>query len=415
MARTVYLTCELKSRDLDSRLLIAAHLLNAGLDVVVGQQWSMFENARVAPKGVFLFKTANRIQAHNMNYVRAKGHVAVAMDEEALAVSDAVSVKLSTDPDVFTAADAFLFQNEQHRTMFERDDPIVGNTRVDLLRTMRALYESEAAQCAATGPYVLINTNYALSNSVWGSSQHVRDIAMKTWQPDMTVPAVRDYMESWPVTEQRNFDAMIGFLRLLVPRLGGVRLVIRPHPAENQDLWRHVGGGAEIVVGSNPAPWIMGAALTVHTNSTTGLEAALLGCPCLNLNPDPQATFSRSFVTNNAPFQASTPEDAFHAVRRTLAGEAVPRDTAWLPHFPENAPARVSAEIAARAIESLPVTAWARTARQPVEIEKFSANLDDVSARLLRMCSMLGISNIVGGTLDDSIFWFGRGPSDAAP
>ena len=149
MARTVYLTCELKSRDLDSRLLLAAHLLKSGHDVVVGQQWSMFQNVATCPKGLFLFKTANRIQTHNMRYARAHGHMVVAMDEEVLAVTDPSVVRLSTDPEVFDLAHAFLFQNEEHRAMFGREGAIVGNVRVDLLRSLRVFYEPEAAQCSA--------------------------------------------------------------------------------------------------------------------------------------------------------------------------------------------------------------------------------------------------------------------------
>ena len=408
MARTVYLLCELKSRDLDSRLLVAAHLLNAGLDVVIGQQWTMVQNAATIPKGIFLFKTANRIQAEGMGYVRKHGHVTVAMDEEVLGMMDPTVVGLMTDPRAFNA-DAFLFQNAQHRSMFEREGPIVGNVRVDLLRSWREFYAAEAAECASRGPYLLINTNYALCNSVWGA-QRMYEITTGAWRPDMSVPAIRAYMESWPVTEQRNFEAMVGYLRLLVPRLGGLRLVIRPHPAENHEVWRSV-AGAEILTGTNPIPWIMGATLTVHTNSTTGLEAALLECPSLNLNPDPDSALSRSFATNNAPFQASTPEEAFHATHRALAGESLPNATAWLPHFPDNAAALVAAEIAARAIDGPRVAGWPRARRQPVETEKFSATFDEVSARLGRLSALMGGPQLIGGTLDDSLFWFGRSPS----
>src|SRR5207253_10673936 len=142
---------------------------------------------------------------------------------------------------------------------FGREGAIVGNVRVDLLRSLRAFYEPEAAQCSAAGPYVLVNTNYAMSNSVWGSAEAARNIALNALRPDLSVPGVREYLQAWPAGEQRNFDAMVGYLQLLVPRLGKVRLVLRPHPAENQGTWRGV-ERAEILAGTNPVPWIMGAA-----------------------------------------------------------------------------------------------------------------------------------------------------------
>ena len=72
--RYAYLTCELKSRDLDSRLLIADHLLDKGVSVVIGQQWSIVENIETAPVGVFVFKTANKIQTVNIEQI-GRAHV----------------------------------------------------------------------------------------------------------------------------------------------------------------------------------------------------------------------------------------------------------------------------------------------------------------------------------------------------
>ena len=61
-----YLNCELTGRDLDSRLLVATHLLAAGEPVVIGRLWSICMNAPQSPRGVFLFATANVHQARMM-------------------------------------------------------------------------------------------------------------------------------------------------------------------------------------------------------------------------------------------------------------------------------------------------------------------------------------------------------------
>ena len=74
MPRYAYLTCELKSRDLDARLLVAAQLIARGMSVVVGQQWSMNVNAGHVPPGVFLFKSANSIQVEAARKVKTFGH-----------------------------------------------------------------------------------------------------------------------------------------------------------------------------------------------------------------------------------------------------------------------------------------------------------------------------------------------------
>ena len=70
-----YLCCELTARDLDSRLLIASHLLAAKVPVVVGQMWSIWANLREAPTGVALFSTANMVQAKEMALAKQYGHI----------------------------------------------------------------------------------------------------------------------------------------------------------------------------------------------------------------------------------------------------------------------------------------------------------------------------------------------------
>ncbi len=82
MESIAYLGLEIKQRELESRLLIAARLLKAGVVVFFGQQWSLFSNADALPPGVVLFKTVNGIQAKPMADFRSKGHIVASTDEE---------------------------------------------------------------------------------------------------------------------------------------------------------------------------------------------------------------------------------------------------------------------------------------------------------------------------------------------
>src|SRR3954471_17235748 len=88
--RIAYLNCELKSRDLDSRLLIAGHLVDAGFTVIIGQQWAIYGNvlAKNAPPGCVLLTTANTNQVALMAGCRSEGHAVLASDQEGLAFAD---------------------------------------------------------------------------------------------------------------------------------------------------------------------------------------------------------------------------------------------------------------------------------------------------------------------------------------
>ena len=57
----VYLPIEFRSREFDSKALLAAALAERGYAVVLGQQWMVNANLDRLPPGVMLYKSFNRI------------------------------------------------------------------------------------------------------------------------------------------------------------------------------------------------------------------------------------------------------------------------------------------------------------------------------------------------------------------
>ena len=297
MHSIAYLPVEIRQRDLDARILIAAHLLHAGVSVVIGQQWGVFGNIKKFPPGIALFKTVNQLQAAAMAAFHDKGHLVAATDEEVLdCVEDACFLESFSQ----TAADhchLFLAQNEPHKTAVERRFPalsgrisVVGNSRVDMLSPKhRPVVESEAqSEAMAHRPYILFNTNFGQINSIWRKPSYVMAIAEKVGWVDPNNPeSVRRY-ESILEWERLNHDQLIPLITWAADNLRDHKIVIRPHPAEVVKIWHKRFGDRDnvlIVPRSNPYPWMLGSELVVHTQCTTGLEAALLGKTTLNLKP----------------------------------------------------------------------------------------------------------------------------------
>ena len=84
---------------------------------------------------------------------------------------------------------------------------------------------------------------------------------------------------------------------------------LQPHPGEAVEYWTERYGGnsrVTIVPRSNPHPWIMASELVVHTGCTTGLEAALLDKPVINLMPSEHPTFDRIVNWANPTFKTAS-------------------------------------------------------------------------------------------------------------
>ena len=214
----VYLPLEIKNRELEARLLIACRLLERGVTVVFGQQWAIFYNVENWPPGAVLFKTMNQIQAANMEAFNKREHVVAGTDEEVLtSVSDFV---ISFSNTAAHAAHLFFAQSGLHAAAVAQRFPVLkertvvtGNPRVDVIRHLGpSIFGEEAARIRKEmGPYVLVNSNYATINSIWGRENAISAcIQAGVLDPDDPVSAKRFAdAEAW---EEQNFADMKEFV-----------------------------------------------------------------------------------------------------------------------------------------------------------------------------------------------------------
>ena len=309
MEPIAYLALEIKQRELESRILIAAHLLKAGIAVVIGQQWVLFANADTCPPGVALFKTVNHIQAGKMADFRASGHLVAATDEEVLVCTEEACFLEVFSPKAAENCDLFFAQSDFHKSVVENRFPAlrgrtqaVGNARVDLLSAdRRKSFGPEVQDIVKTyGPYILFNTSYGQLNSIWKDMEHVNTIAAVAGLVNRDDPASIAEYQAKLEWERRNREEMVELLRWVIEEIPDKNIVLRPHPGEAPEFWWERFGSCErlhIIPRSKPQPWILGADMVVHTSCTTGLEAALMGKPVVNLFPAVHPAFD--FITNH--------------------------------------------------------------------------------------------------------------------
>lgn len=280
--KTVYLPIEVATRESESRVREAAHLLEMGARVVIGQQWSMFKNIEMGtPKGVVMFKTMNNIQGGMMRPVKEAGCVIAGIDEEVLGADCADGYLIATGKKAVELCDVFFAENEEHANHLAKLCPslktvVTGNGRTDTTpERMGRIKEQADIIRKEYGDFILFNSNYGTLNTKLGNPDAIRNIAARA---GTLVGGDFDAVMQW---ERANFGTV-------VPVLDVVRrdysLIIRPHPSECPVWWQKRYDGC-VVTGTPPLPWIMASRLVLHTGCTTGYEAQLLGRPVLNIEP----------------------------------------------------------------------------------------------------------------------------------
>jgi surface carbohydrate biosynthesis protein len=303
----LYLTTEVHNRDWDARLLMADYATSKGFAVLVGQQWSPLPNLKVIPKGMVLIKTPNQIQTDQMAGFRRCGHLVAAMDEESLAIAPDQDFVFALSPHLADSCDLFFANSPMHAQLMLEKAPAlapklrtVGNPRLDLVVDGgKARFQAEAdAIRAKYGRFILFNSNMANQNSIWTSQEQYLQIQVRTGAVNPKDPqSVRIFEEQFEF-EAANSRAFLDLLRWCIANVRTHQIVIRPHPVEVAEAWSSYAADerVHVVLNTHHLPWIMAADLLVHTNSTTGVEAALLGTPTVNLVPLPDCHWSKIFI-----------------------------------------------------------------------------------------------------------------------
>ena len=390
-----YLRCEMKARDLKSRLLIAAHLLRRGYPVVIGQFWAMNGNLGTMPTGCVLFATANEIQGANVRIFREIGNATVVCDEEAISTAESL-ITHTTSENAIKHCNAYLAMNAVHARAIAAKYPeyaakvtVAGTPRTDILRSLKPVTSPYPR------PYTLINTAFGLINSVWATQKQAVEIYAAGMGWDLANPEHAGVMESRLEYERL---AMVE-TRKLIDHLcaSGREVVLRPHPAENRYFWMNQ-PGIHVVSESDPHPWLKNADIVIHSDSTIGIEAALMGAPTLNLSPlDAWADRVNLRAFNQT---VKTAQEAMAAINRGLTASPPPDELC-----PRGAAEKLAETMVGLMPPPEPINGirWNPTHRFDVQRTKFTVEIPEfMEAAKGAFDGVCG--DVQGIVLDDSLY-----------
>jgi surface carbohydrate biosynthesis protein len=332
--RIAYLPIESRTRELPSRVLIARALVDRGITAVIGFGEAVYAGGTWWPRGVYLGKGLNAVQARIAAILRHHGHRFAAIDEEALGISDPWFMCRDIDPTASDLVDRVFCQGDvqrlalmEHRNFLADQLVVTGNPRIDLLRTpFRSMYVSRVdKQRADNGKYVLFNTNSGSINNIWGDLRRYVGLLREIGWFDPDKAEDRDLVDDHLTHDRNNFQAMQRTIRLLSERCPDLRIVVRPHPSERPDAWITLAEAIPnlaMVDNSEPAPWIAGAELVVTTGCTTAMEAFVLGRPAISVIDQPEGVRHPGFfLANDLSIICRSPEAAVERICAHLAGQ----------------------------------------------------------------------------------------------
>ena len=288
-------------RELDAKLLLAAHAVSRGHECYIGWKGSIDGRLNEFPQGIYFSKSLTSRNVKVLRISQHLGHSVVAWDEEALVhYPPDIYYARRLDQTALELTDHVYAWGEDNRELFEGhpDYPgtpmsVVGNPRADLLRPELRPFFDDAVKAIKDeyGDFILINTNFGTINGYYPEMNVCYRKEDANGELVLGRGAV-GFPESFAM-DLFNFRVrVLDAIKALVPKIAEAfpdrTIVLRPHPAENRDMWReHLRSyeNIHVVAEGNVVPWLMACDVLVHNGCTTAVESYILGRPVVAYVP----------------------------------------------------------------------------------------------------------------------------------
>jgi surface carbohydrate biosynthesis protein len=298
---TLLIPVELQVRELDAKLLLACVAARRGFPSIIGPRREMHFHIPSFPRSIYLSKSVTKASRSVFRTLRQLGHEVVAWDEEALVhLPPENYYQRRIFPDTLNYVSCMLAWGEENAELW-RQYPrmpeglkiyITGNPRGDLMRAeMRSLYQADVKALQNTyGKFILINTNFNQVNAFYPDMNLLKPPESSGQAPELSRRALGlqmtyEYAEGLTRHKKAIFEDFQQLIPALEEAFPTHRIVVRPHPVENQEVYRKIAANCsrvEVINRGNVVPWLIAAEVLVHNGCTTGVESFALGTPAVS-------------------------------------------------------------------------------------------------------------------------------------
>jgi surface carbohydrate biosynthesis protein len=334
------LPIENQVRELDPRLLLACIAAGRGYTSVIGPLRDLEFRIAEFPRSIYLSKSMLSGRAEIFRIMRRLGIKIATIDEEALVhLPPDIYYSRRLSPESMSYVSRMLAWGEDNAELWRQYPHLpdgakihaTGNPRNDMLRPeIRRIYDDVVSELRRRfGDYILINTNFNHVNAFYPSMnlfvpsvEKEKEAAFGRAARGMT----REYAEGLRVHKQSAFESFQKLIPFLDESFPDVTIVVRPHPTENQTIYRQIASRCrhvEVTNEGNVVPWLLGAKVLIHNGCTTGVEAFVMGIPSISYRAVTDERYDDGFfrLPNRLSLPCFSPEEMKPLLQAILCGD----------------------------------------------------------------------------------------------
>ena len=322
--KILYIPIETKSRELQSRILIALFAIQEGFHVILGRK-AVVENIAIEiDDGVLLSKSNVGKRFANSNILLTIN------DVEGVVFNNIEALKkrfFSSDEPLNEIR--FIAGERQYNILkdwfIEKDENavIIGEPRFDLLGLYKNnLNYRNQSRMEKLKPYIFVPTSLAKVNlriQNTGKSDYIEHLMAKEENQLMDYTNLKHELSYL----KNVFYSFMEMIKVLALEYDNYNIVVRPHPDEDLLRWvRSFRGLHNVVIdqSGNSTDWVINSSLVIFNRSTVGLESILLNKDTINYLPN-YSDYCSECITEKIGVQVNTLDELLVEVSKVIEGK----------------------------------------------------------------------------------------------
>jgi len=303
--KIAYLPIETETREIDSNITLGLYLVEKkNFDhVIIGEKriLSVMARLRLLPAGIYHLKSAQHYLLPFLKCLNKQGFKFTLQNAESLVTFDDDDRKdmFMIPPETIDyIAKVFCANSQELDTLKTIYKNVPDNKFVlsGFLRTQGSYEEISKYYADEIRDIKARYGKYILYNSTAGLFFHgIKSSSLAEIRTNLVEQGIMDdhvdVLMEWGRQSQATFFSFLEFVRLFKNKYNqdDVKIVFRPHPAENVEFFRYIfSDDKQILIDSSYSvvPWLIASEINIGSTSTTLVESAALGKPTLSYVPE---------------------------------------------------------------------------------------------------------------------------------
>ena len=326
--KSIYIPIEIKVRELNSQLLLAAKAAEEGFATYIGSKPMIYHIVKNKPTrgGIFLYKGGLNNKKDLINEIKSKVDAYCVLDQELGPVFSKELSDRRLDSINQVLIDRY-FAYDKNVVDFARDnysslnrDSIIlsGWPREELwTKKYHFLYEKEKSRILSKyGDFFLFSSNFGFTSAFRIKEERNKYTRLRDEEHIKR-------MEKSMLKSFEGYTSFVNFIKQFSSENNDFKIIIRPHPSEDHKAWRDDLAGlsnVKIIYKGEITPWILAAKGLIHTGCTSAIQSHVMNkkTAFIKLQSSINESYKKTIEVSDIIVSS---EDLLHWIRSTKNDE----------------------------------------------------------------------------------------------